>query len=267
MDVLQQQVAAVIEEVGTFRAEIIQMKTAHASLHQSSVERDTQMIQRMTETTDRLGNVEKRLNDTLGGLASGSAPLTGKPKDLIEAKQVEVACFAGSVVDSRVKFMAWAEKMSDRIMLFNPKLVDAMNKVSQAEDPVSPERSAELGITDYDNRQLQGFLKDRTEGTANSIIRSNRTELGLESWRMISRQFNPRTIQSTLDAEYNERNPRAATKISDLPNRLLEWEKNLRRCIAEGREVPSDATKRLALLRMLPKEERKTIQNYYCCYL
>ena len=52
-----------------------------------------------------------------------------------------------------------------------------------------------MGVSSFWNQQLQGFLKDRTEGTANSIIRSNRTEIGLESWRMLARQFNSKVVQ------------------------------------------------------------------------
>ena len=47
--------------------------------------------------------------------------------------------------------------------------------------------------------------------------------------------------------------------MAQLPGCLLEWERNLRRCIQEGRSPPSDDTKRLALLRMLPASQRKVI--------
>ena len=47
--------------------------------------------------------------------------------------------------------------------------------------------------------------------------------------------------------------------MSDLPGCLLEWEKNLRRCLQEGRTPPDEPTKRLALLRMLPAKQRESI--------
>ena len=53
--------------------------------------------------------------------------------------------------------------------------------------------------------------------------------------------------------------PKVANRISELPGCLLEWEKNLRRCLAEGRTPPSDETKRLALLRMIPSKQRGEI--------
>ena len=47
--------------------------------------------------------------------------------------------------------------------------------------------------------------------------------------------------------------------MSEMPARLLEWEKNLQRCITEGREPPNDEYKRLALLRMIPQKQRASI--------
>ena len=48
--------------------------------------------------------------------------------------------------------------------------------------------------------------------------------------------------------------------MSDLPGCILEWERrNLRKCIEEGREPPSDERKRLALLKMLPPKNRAAI--------
>ena len=41
-----------------------------------------------------------------------------QPKPLIEPKQVEVKEFAGSMTDSRTKFLEWSEKIFDRVELF-----------------------------------------------------------------------------------------------------------------------------------------------------
>ena len=116
-----------------------------------------------------------------------------------------------------------------------------------------------MGISEADSREVHGFLKDRTEGTAHSIVRSNRSEVGLESWRLLATQFNPKTLQGTISAEHLERNPRGAAKMSEMPARLLEWERNLRRCLDEGREPPNEESKRLALLKMIPAKQRATI--------
>ena len=54
------------------------------------------------------------------------------------------------------------------------------------------------------SKELHGFLKEKTKSTAEAIVRSNKSELGLESWRMLAAQFNPRTLTSTLHATHLE---------------------------------------------------------------
>ena len=62
-----------------------------------------------------------------------------------------------------------------------------------------------------------------------------------------------------MAAERLEKNPRGAKTLADIPQRMSEWELNLRRCVQEGRTPPGDATKRFALLRMLPQKQREAI--------
>ena len=87
------------------------------------------------------------------------------------------------------------------------------------------------------------------------MIRGNDKGVGIESWRRLCAQFNPKTIRGALNSQHLEMHPRKAKKLSDLPGCLAEWERNLRRCIAEGRVPPDEGTKRLALLKMLPQRE------------
>ena len=152
-----------------------------------------------------------------------------KAKTLIEPKSIVVNVFSGAITDTRAKFLEWGERARDRAALFDDNMAEAMTTVEMMSDPVTKEKSEELGITPTANRELNSFLKDRTDGTANSIVRSNKTGLGLESWRMLAKQFNPRTLQATLAAQDLETKPRGASKVSELPARLLEWEK-----ISEG---------------------------------
>ena len=111
---------------------------------------------------------------------------------------------AGAVSDSRSKFLTWAETVKDRAGLFDENLVDAMNAVEASKEPITKERSAELKIMPEVSKELHGFLKDRCSGTAESIVRSNKTGVGLESWRMLAHQFNPRTLTGALNAHDRE---------------------------------------------------------------
>ena len=101
-------------------------------------------------------------------------------------------------------------------------MVAAMNTAVKSDVPITLEKSQELGLTPVDNAQLQGFLKDRTDQTAHAIVRGNRSEVALESYRLLCKEFNPITLQGTITAQHYEQNPKKATKLAELPARLLE---------------------------------------------
>ena len=239
MDALRQQVAAMVEEINLLKSEVVNTKTAHATLHQTSVDRNAEVLRRFSEITDRLHSLSTDAANTTDGKGS-------RKRCLIEPKQVNVTEFAGAVNDSRSKFLLWAETVKDRAMLFDDALVAAMEKAEASTVPITPEMCSEWFISKETSKELHGFLKDRCTGTAESIVRSNKTGVGLESWRMLSNQFNPRTLAGALNAQDRETRPKGAKNLSQMPNALLEWERDLRRCIAEGRNPPDDRTKRLA---------------------
>ena len=167
------QVAALTDELQALKSEIIGVKAGHASMHQMMVESGTTNAQQFGAQADRIVALEKRIETTIG---KGS--IDGKPKPLIEAKQIEVSAFAGSMSDDRSKFYLWTEKTRDRIALFDANLLRAMRQVEKLTSPITAEDVAKYGVSEYDNTQLQGFLKDRTTGTANNLIRSNKACIG-----------------------------------------------------------------------------------------
>ena len=100
------QIAAITDEINLLKSEVVQTKAAHASLHQSAVDRNTDVIRRFSEIGDRLTAVatEARSSEGKG---------TGfRKKALIEPKQINVSEFAGAVNDSRSKFLSWSEKVN-----------------------------------------------------------------------------------------------------------------------------------------------------------
>ena len=259
MEAVTAQVRALTEELGILKAELVQVKSVHANLHQQAVEAGAQNRSMFADQAGRIEAATKRIDE----IASGAEEIGGKgafhPKPLIEAKQVEVTTFAGAVTDDRTKFLDWVEKAKDRIGLYDLNLVTALEAVEGQPLPITAERSAELGVKDRANKEIQGFLKVHTSGTASALVRGNKSGIALESWRLLYGQFNPRTLSATMNAQYLERHPKGATKIAELPGCLLTWEKNLQRGISEGRTPPNDETKRLALLRMLPKQQREKV--------
>ena len=85
------QVAALTDELQTLKSEIIGVKAGHASLHQMMVESGTTQAQQYGAQADRIVALEKRIETTISkGSIDGIA---GKPKPLIEAKQINVNVF------------------------------------------------------------------------------------------------------------------------------------------------------------------------------
>ena len=54
METLRAQIAAITDEIQVLKNEVVQTKSAHATLHQSAVERNTDMLRRFTDIGDRL---------------------------------------------------------------------------------------------------------------------------------------------------------------------------------------------------------------------
>ena len=106
MDALRGQVQAVVDELNAVKSEIIQIKTAHANMHQASVESNTTSAARYAEQVARVTDLEKKMDKVADevGRPGGSSK-----RSLIEPKQVEVEKFTGSIADSRSKFLEWGE--------------------------------------------------------------------------------------------------------------------------------------------------------------
>ena len=105
MEAIQQQVNAVVEEIALLKGEIIGIKMQHASFHQSSVDKSTADEARFAEAAKKVASIEEKMGSIASGIRPGSSGSFGKPKPLIEAKQVVVSTFAGSMMDSRSKFL------------------------------------------------------------------------------------------------------------------------------------------------------------------
>ena len=256
MDELRVQIKVLADEMNLIRSELVASKQAHAGLHQTTVEDRQNVAAKMTDQLNRLAKVEEDIKSTVAGIPGSGG---NKDRQLIEPKQVTVPEFAGAISDSRAKSLEWSEKVHDRVGLYSREAMQALVLVEVLEEAVTMEISQKHGVGQQASHQLHEFLKDRTVGTANEIARSNKSGIGLETWRLLAREFNPRTIQGTLTAQHHEYNPRGATTMSDVPKCLLEWERSLRRCAQEGRKAPDDEVKCLTLLKMLPAKQRTLI--------
>ena len=62
MDALRGQVQAVVDELNAVKSEIIQIKAAHANMHQASVESNTTSAARYADQVARVNDLEKKMD-------------------------------------------------------------------------------------------------------------------------------------------------------------------------------------------------------------
>ena len=100
MDALRQQITILTEELNTVKNELVNVKAAHANLHQQASDANATNARAHAETKAQINAMDDRI-----GHKGGS-----DRKPLIEPKQIEVWQFAGSMTDGREKFLEWSEK-------------------------------------------------------------------------------------------------------------------------------------------------------------
>ena len=151
MDALRAQVVVLTEELTTVKTELVNVKAAHANLHQQSSEANTATARSFAEQRIRVDTLENQM----GSMATGKGGTEKKP--LIKPEQVAVNEFSGSMSDGRSKFLEWCEKICDRVELYEEGLVKAMAEAEKRDAEISSEESAKLGISPLVSRQLHGF--------------------------------------------------------------------------------------------------------------
>ena len=87
------------DEMNTIKSELVNMKSAHATLHQAAVDSGAQAATKYTEYTARLLGIETKL-DSLGQEAGGFVGKGfGGPKPLLKPEQVKVGIFQGGIAE------------------------------------------------------------------------------------------------------------------------------------------------------------------------
>ena len=96
METVRQQVQVVSDELSALKAEIINLKAAHAGLHQTSTDANQTTGRSITELNNKIEDLETKM------------PFAGtgfQKKPLLEPKQVEVGKFSGGPGEPRAKFL------------------------------------------------------------------------------------------------------------------------------------------------------------------
>ena len=151
MDALRAQVVALTEELTTIKTELVNVKAAHANLHQQSSEANTATARSFAETRIKVDALETQI----GSAAIGKGGPEKKP--LIKPEQISVSEFAGSMTDGRSRFLEWSEKVCDRVELYEEGLAKAMAEAEKKDGTIDSSESATMGVSPLASRQLHGF--------------------------------------------------------------------------------------------------------------
>ena len=90
MEQMMTQVAAITEELTMLKGELVTIKSAHANMHQASVEQNQTAAARYTEQIQRIGNIEEKFGTLADQVKSGVGSEGKGRRSLIEPKQVNV---------------------------------------------------------------------------------------------------------------------------------------------------------------------------------
>ena len=176
MELLKQQMVMVSDEVTTLKNELIALKGAHAALHQSAAESGQNTARDLGDQSSRIDRIAKQVDEIKETTDRGGS--FKKPRSLMEAKEVQVEKFLGSMTDSRAKFLAWGERIRDKVELFDSALGEAMLRAEMHNEVITADVSLAWGISALSSKELHGFLKDKTDGVANSVCRSTKQGSG-----------------------------------------------------------------------------------------
>ena len=137
-----QQVQILSDELAVLKSEIISLKSSHATMHQGTVESNAQAATKFQEQAAKIMEVAEKVEKVV------LYPTTvgQKSKSLIEPKNVTVEVFAGSIAESRSKFLEWGETVRDRAELFDSRLNEAMVRAETRTEPITEQASIEMGV-------------------------------------------------------------------------------------------------------------------------
>ena len=133
------------------KSELVNVKAAHANLHQQSSDSNSATARSFAENRTRIDALETQV----GSLSIGKG--TGEKKPLIKPEQVAVNEFQGSMNDGRSRFLEWSEKLKDRVELYEEGLVRAMAEAENKDGEITADESLKLGVSALASRQLHGF--------------------------------------------------------------------------------------------------------------
>ena len=236
-------------------------------------------IERLAESLDVLrgeyaslaqahGVLQQQIQDHNANIINGNTG-NGPNKFLVDKKFMLPDKY--HPLHTKPSFRNWSRSVKAYVRGIISKLRVAMERVEGTNEVVDYQIRAALGVANIEelDEQLYSVLNALTDGDAKGIVESAAAESGLEAWRSLIRQYDPRTTARTMHDIGAILHPGKAKKLVDFPALVLKWEQLLDEYAARTGERISDAQKKYILKNMLPDdwmEKMSLNMNQYDTY-
>ena len=152
----------------------------------------------------------------------------------------------------------WSKTARAYVEMLSPTLAEQLKAVEGRESPIAPDELNQAAVPEQHAAQLSRFLKLRSEGNANTLIEASqaRREHPLETWRILSWEYDPKGLGSELTELHDLVSPSKlrAKSIAGLSMAIEAWEEQERRHKErQGVELPEKV--RTSILFQLAPEK------------
>ena len=118
-----------------------------------------------------------------------------------EFKLIDPKTMIPEVLDNtKIPWRRWSEDTRAYVSMLSPTLAKQLKAVEGMEVPLTPEDINNAAVPEHHATQLSRYLLLRSEANANTLIKASqeRDEHPLETWRILSHEYDPKGLGSEL---------------------------------------------------------------------
>ena len=251
---------ALAQQIATTSTETISRLTAEATAARDQAARAEQATREAVARLERLHEMCTQQNQFVESRLQTfekSGP-HGK-KGLVDPKAMAPGPIDG---DKGRPWKEWSRKAKVYCgCLQGSALQEAMEWAETWPDPITPEKVGERRMDEQMDQHLKAFLEMNTTGRAASAVQLAGRLPGLEAYRLLARELDPRTDTRQFDDANSIMNPPKATSMSDYAIKLPAWRVQYQDRVdryGPGEKL-TDSYRALIMINMLPPKESAEI--------
>ena len=111
----------------------------------------------------------------------------------IDKKSMVPGLFGGD--KKSTAFREWSFKMREYVRGFAPHVSLAMERMERRQEPIKEDELSSFGLSKKDDENLRALIISRTTEDALAQVRAPHVKGGLEMWRVLEEEYDPRSEQ------------------------------------------------------------------------